>query len=92
MPPCTTRRRITTNLKTKNIQNCQKIELYGSLTTKELKKKHSSRPVGGAVQEAQEVRTRSKAVGDGLGQARWWLLDPNIPHFRADKLGGATGE
>ena len=29
----------TTNLKTKNNQNCQKIELHGSLTTKELKKK-----------------------------------------------------
>ena len=46
--PCTTKRRTTTNLKTKNNQNCQKIKLYGSLTTKELKKKHSSRLVGGA--------------------------------------------
>ena len=42
-----TKRRIATNLKTKNNQNYQKIELYGSPTTKELKKKHSSRPVGG---------------------------------------------
>ena len=40
VPPRTTK---TTNLKTKNYQNCQKIELYGSLTTKELKEKHSSR-------------------------------------------------
>ena len=32
----------------KNNQNCQKIELYGSLTTKVLKKKYSSRLVGGA--------------------------------------------
>ena len=47
LPPHTTKRRTTTNLKTKNNQNCQKIELYGSPTTKELKKKHSSRPVGG---------------------------------------------
>ena len=47
MPPHTTKRRAT-NLKTKNNQNCQKIKLYGSPTTKELKKKHSSRPVGGA--------------------------------------------
>ena len=46
--PRTTKRRITTNLKTKINQNCQKIKLYGSLTTKELKKKHSSRWVGGA--------------------------------------------
>ena len=47
MPPYTTKRR-TTNLKTKSNQNSQKIELYGSPTTKELKKKHSFRLVGGA--------------------------------------------
>ena len=41
LPPHTTRRR-TTNLTTKNNQNCQEIKLYGSLTTKELKK-HSFR-------------------------------------------------
>ena len=46
VPPCKTKRR-TTNLKTKSKQNCQKIELYGSLTTKELKKKHSPRLIGG---------------------------------------------
>ena len=33
MPPCTTKRRTTSNLKTKNNNNCQKIKLYGSLTT-----------------------------------------------------------
>ena len=38
--------RITTNLKTKNNQNCQIIKLYESSTTKELKKKHSSRWLG----------------------------------------------
>ena len=43
---CTTKRRITTNLKTINNQNCQKIKLHGCPTTKRLKK-HSSRPVGG---------------------------------------------
>ena len=48
VPPCTTKRRTTTNLKTKDYQNCQKIKMYGSPTTKELKKKHSFRPVGGA--------------------------------------------
>ena len=37
-PPCTTIIRITTNLTTKNTQNCRKIELYGSPTTKDLKK------------------------------------------------------
>ena len=40
-------KRRTTNLKTKSNQNSQKINLYGSLTTKELKKTHSCRQVGG---------------------------------------------
>ena len=48
LPPHTTKRRTRTNLKTKNKQNCQKIQPYGSPTTKELKKKHSFRWVGGA--------------------------------------------
>ena len=37
--------RRATNLKAKTSWNSQKIELCGSLTTKELKKKHSSRLV-----------------------------------------------
>ena len=53
LPPRTTKRKTTTNLKTKNNQNCQKIELYGSLTTKEIKKKHSSRSIGGAEMGSQ---------------------------------------
>ena len=48
LPLHTMKRRTTTNLRKKINQNCQKIELYGSPTTKELKKKHSSRLVGGA--------------------------------------------
>ena len=75
LPPCTTKRS-TTNIKTKNNQNCQKIELYGSPTTKELKKKHSFRLVGGV------ERTCSKAA---VGR-------PGVPHLCADKLGGTTGE
>ena len=35
------------NLKTNNIQNSQKIRLCGRLTTKDLKKPHSSRWIGG---------------------------------------------
>ena len=65
LPPHTTKRRTTTNLKTKNNQNCQKIELYGSLTTKELKKKHSSRPVGGAEMGSRVERTHGKVVAGG---------------------------
>ena len=36
VPPYTTKRRTTTNLKAKHNHNCQKIKLHGSLTTKEL--------------------------------------------------------
>ena len=46
-------KRTTTNLKTKNNQNCQKIKFYRCPTTKELKKKHSSRLGGGAEKGSQ---------------------------------------
>ena len=68
MPPRTTKRRTTTNLKTKNTQNCRKIKLYGSPTTKELKKKHSSRPVGGA--ETGSQGTEDSQQGSGW-QSGW---------------------
>ena len=42
-------------------QICQKIELYGSLTTKDLKKPHSSRQVGG--EESQRCGVAGR--GDG---------------------------
>ena len=61
VPPRITKTRTTTNLKTKNNQNCQKIELYGSLTTKELQK-HSSRPATGVKTGNQVERTRAKAM------------------------------
>ena len=62
MPPHTAKRRTTTNIKTKNNQNCQKIELSESPTTKEIKKKHSSRQVGGAEMGSRVERTRGKAA------------------------------
>ena len=68
MPPHTTKRRTTTNLKTKTNQNWQKIKLYGSPTTKELKKKHSSRPVGEAEMGSQAERTQSNAVAGRPGK------------------------
>ena len=43
--PRTTKRRITTNLKTINNQKCQKIKLHGTPTMKELEK-HSTTQVG----------------------------------------------
>ena len=64
LPPHTIKRRTTTSLKTKNNQNCQKIKLYGSLTTKELKKKYSLRLVGG-------IKTGSQG-GEGAWQGRTW--------------------
>ena len=48
MPPRSTKRETTTNLKTKSNKKCHIIELHGSPTTNEIKKKHSSRLVGGA--------------------------------------------
>ena len=52
--------------KTKNNQNCQKIKLYGSLTTKEFKKKHSSSLVG---------RAETGSWGREDNVARWQLED-----------------
>ena len=67
LPPCTTKRRTRTNLKIKNNQNCQKIQLYGSPTTKELKKKHSSELVGKVEMGSWMERTCGKAAAGGPG-------------------------
>ena len=64
LPPNTTKIGTTKKLKTINNQNCLNIELYGSLTTKEWKKKHSSRLVGG-------VETGSWGGGDSLQGGSW---------------------
>ena len=61
------KRRTTTNLKGKNNQNFQKIKLYGSLTIKELKKKHSSRQVRGVEMGSWMERMHSKTVAGGPG-------------------------
>ena len=71
VPPHTTKRRTTTNLKTKSNQNYQKIELYGSLTIKELKNKHSSRLLGG-------VETGSQGGEDSLQGSSWQSRQSNI--------------
>ena len=86
--------------KNKNNQNFQKIELYGSQTTTELKKKHSPRPAGGAETGSWVERTHSKAAAGGPGWARHWLVDKArqwlaewvVPHSHVDKLGGTTGK
>ena len=89
MPPHTTKRRTTTNLKTKSNQNSQKIELYGSLIMKKLMKKHSSRLVG-------RVKTGSHSRED-VWQGGGWRTKQGevvvaVPHSHADKPGGTTGE
>ena len=68
------------NLKTKNNQNCQKFNLYESLTTKELKKKHFSRLVAGKETGSWAQRTCIKEAARGPGQMRWWLVDQLVPH------------
>ena len=55
-------KRTTRNLKTQNNQNCQKIKLYGSLITTDLKKKHSFRLVEGVETAARKERTGSKVM------------------------------
>ena len=64
-------------------QNERQLELTetkqcGSLTTKELKKKHSSRPVGGAETGGRVERTPSKAAAGRPGKVV------------AGELGGST--
>ena len=68
------------------------MELYGSLTTNKLKKKHSTRLVGGAKTGSGAERTHGKTVAGEPGWARWWLADQGVPHLRADKPGGTTGK
>ena len=102
LPPRTTKRRTITNLKTKNNQNCQKIELYRTVwTTKEIKKKHSSRPVGGAEMGSwggEDLRRGLVAKQQMVDPARWWIVeqtgqavrqlaDPATPHSCIDKPG-----
>ena len=84
----TTKRRITTNSKTKNSENSQEIKLYGTLTTKELKK-HSSRLVRG-------VEMGIQAGGEDAAKqwttwVRWGLANQLVPHLHPDNPGGPMG-
>ena len=74
--------------------------MYGSPTTKELKKKHSSRLVGWTEMGSWRERTCGKAVVGGPGWARWQMADLarwqivewEVLHLGADKSGGTTRE
>ena len=68
--PCTTKRRITTNLKSMNNQNRQKSKLHGTLTTKELKKKWT-RPVRRQTLEADSEKPQW-GRGPGRQGRLWW--------------------
>ena len=57
-----TTRKITTNFKTNNTPNCQKIELHGSLTTKDFKKPHSFRRAGGVEMQSWGGEARRCSV------------------------------
>ena len=59
------------DLKTNNTQNHQKIKLYGSPTTKNLKKPHSFRRVGGAEgQRGRDTETGREAQRCGVARRR----------------------
>ena len=75
--PHTTKRRITTNLKNKNNENCQKSKLYGSPITKELKKKHSSRLVGEVEMGSwgREDKQQGRGWQTGVGKVAASKLD-----------------
>ena len=87
MLPCTTKRRMTTYLNIKNNQNCQKIKLYGSPTTKEIKKKHSSRLVGGAERtRGKGTAGRPSKVADcGVGWAKLQLAGEAVAGGLGDR-------
>ena len=89
LPPGMAKRRTTTDLKTKSSQNCQRVELYGSLTTKELKKKHAFGLVGGAEMGSQGGEDVWQSGGWRTRWARWWLVGP---HLRVDKPRQTTGD
>ena len=60
--------------------------------TKELKKKHSSRPVGGSDTGSRGREDTLQGASLQSGQPRRQLVDWALPHLCADKPGGKTGE
>ena len=83
--PCTTKRRITTNLKSINNQKCQKIKLHGTLKTKKLKKK-STRTTRPVKQWTMQAGTASQRRG---GHAN---LDPQRSRLLSARRGVALRE
>ena len=73
--PRTTKRRITTNLKSINNQKCQKIKLDGTPTTKELKKQ-STRPT--------RLKRQPEGENPQQGSGPWAGLAERTPGKAAD--------
>ena len=67
-PPGTTVAKTTLDYKTNITQKCQKIKLCGTPTTKDLKKSHSSRQVGGV-----ETWSGAEKCGDRNGQSHIYV-------------------
>ena len=88
--------RKTTNFKTKTNQNRQKIELYGSLTIKELKKKHSFRLVRGVETGSRGGEDVQQGGGWRTGLVKWQLVELVVPYLHARQStqpwGSSAGE
>ena len=78
--PCTTKRRATTNLKTKNNQYCREIGKSDNQGVKKETFTHIRRRGGDGQPERRGIVVRRQ------------LVERTVPHWHADKLGGTTGE
>ena len=78
LPPHTTKRRTTTNLKTNN-QNCPKIKLYGSPLTEELKKTTK-----------MNKQKQTKQTGTGT-ESHKWRSHGGLSAGRGQNVGKSSG-
>ena len=81
MPPHTPTKKLQLDYKTNITQNCQKIELYISPKTTDLKKPHSSRWAGGA-----ETQREVKICG---GAAELEVPHPHVVDKNQEESSGA---
>ena len=90
MPPRTTKRR-TTNLKTKKQPEVTEYRTVWKSDNQGVKEEtfiQTSRRDG----DGQLGRSGLTARQQLEDRATWWLADWAVPHSRADKPGGTTGE
>ena len=84
---CTTKRRITTNLKTK--KQSELPENQAAWNSNNQGDKHSSRLVGGVERGSWVEKLHGKVVDHAVRQG---LTGQVVPHSHVDKLGETTGE